>query len=97
VRSLDRAVQQTLDVIEAGCEGIFTWSAIVEAVDDDLERRAAVCDETDFAMLFRLAVINGESGTLVILHAGLRAEAAQLASADDRLIAAIREGQIDVE
>jgi hypothetical protein len=90
-RRLQAAADRLIAVLTAGCEGVFTSSPIVVADDDgSIIRRSAVCDENPLAMLFRATVINGESGTLIILHAALRQDADRLAAADDKLIAAIR-------
>lgn len=95
---LQQASDRLLRVLADGCEGTFTSSPIVEAEDDGtILRRSAICDENPVAMLFRTSVINGESGTLIILHAALREAADRLAGADDMLIDAIRQGQIAVE
>jgi hypothetical protein len=95
---LQRAADQLMAVLTAGCEGTFTSSRIVVPDDDGtILRTSAVCDENPLAMLFRTSVINGESGTLIVLHAALRDEAERLATTDDKLIAAIRQGQVAVE
>ena len=97
-RRLDRAADELMDVLAEGCEGTFTASEIVEPGDNgSIVRRAAVCDEDELGILFRATAIDGESGTLIILHAGLRDAADRLSATDDMMIAAIREGQIAVE
>ncbi|MEZ5669129.1 MAG: hypothetical protein R3F55_17135 [Alphaproteobacteria bacterium] len=97
-RRLDRAIERILAVFTEGCGGEYTTSPLVEpGAGDDIQRRAASCDEDQLGMLFRVSALNGESGTLVIIHAALREEAAELADVDDRLIAAIRRGQIAVQ
>jgi hypothetical protein len=95
---LQAAADKVIGVLTKGCSGEFTSSPIVEADDDGtIVRRSAACEESPLGMLFRASVINGESGTLIILHAALREAADRLASSDDMLIAAIRHGQIAVE
>ena len=98
VRRLDRAIDRVLQVYTDGCVGAYVVSPLPETdTGATIQRRAASCDEDEVGMLFRVTAINGETGTLVIVHAGLREEAARLSDIDDRLIEAIRRGQIAVE
>lgn len=97
-RRLSRAADQLMTVLSDGCEGDFTSSPTIDPIQDDaIERRSAACIEDDLGMLFRTTAINGESGTLIILQAALNDQSARLAAADDRLIAAIREGLVGIE
>ncbi|MGF1625468.1 MAG: hypothetical protein ACFCVH_11335 [Alphaproteobacteria bacterium] len=95
---LQTAADQVIRVLTNGCSGVFTSAPIVGPDDDGaIVRRSAVCDENPLGMLFRTSVINGQSGTLIILHAALREDAERLAIADDLLIGAIRDGSVAVE
>lgn len=95
---LQTAADQVIRVLTNGCSGVFTSAPIVGPDDDGaIVRRSAVCDENPLGMLFRASVINGQSGTLIILHAALREDAERLAIADDLLIGAIRDGSVAVE
>lgn len=95
---LDRAADDLLAVLTEGCEGEFTSSEIVEPDDGvAMARRAAVCDEDELGIMFRATAVDGESGTLIIVHAGLSDAADRLSTADDMMIAAIRRGQVEVE
>ncbi len=92
-RGADAAIAEVIESISAGCQGVFEEYDIelADPLPFGMARRGARCREGDVIIAMRAVAIVQASGTMVIVHAGLREDLSVLADSDDRIAEALAE------